>query len=54
MSGYLDFAERLAECEQTMTMQDWAEHLDRICTMSGVQLLSGCGRGSNGKGTHGG
>jgi hypothetical protein len=27
-SGYLDFAERQAEREQAMTMQDWAEHLD--------------------------
>ena len=26
-----------------MTMQDWAEHLDRILTMSGEQLLSGNG-----------
>ena len=30
VSGYLDFAERQAEREQAMTMQDWAEHLDRI------------------------
>lgn len=35
VSGYLDFAERQAEREQAMTMQDWAEHLDRILTMSG-------------------
>ena len=26
-----------------MTMQDWAEHLDRILTMSGEQLLIGNG-----------
>ena len=39
VSGYLDFAERQAEREQAMTMQDWAEHLDRILTMSGEQLL---------------
>jgi hypothetical protein len=26
-----------------MTMQDWAEHLDRILTMSGEQLLVGNG-----------
>ena len=25
------------------TMQDWAEHLDRILTMSGEQLLEGNG-----------
>lgn len=30
VSGYLDFAERQAEREQTMTMKDWAEHLGRI------------------------
>ncbi len=43
VSGYLDFAERQAEREQIMTMQDWAEHLDRILTMSGEQLLEGNG-----------
>ncbi|GAA0797588.1 hypothetical protein GCM10008910_20540 [Faecalicatena orotica] len=43
VSGYLDFAERQAEREQTMTMKDWAEHLDRILTMSGEQLLQGNG-----------
>ena len=44
VSGYLDFAERQAEREQVMTMKDWAEHLDRILTMSGEQLLEGNGR----------
>ncbi len=43
VSGYLDFAERQAEREQAMTMQNWAEHLDRILTMSGEQLLIGNG-----------
>jgi len=43
VSGYLDFAERQAEREQVMTMEDWAEHLDRILTMSGEQLLQGNG-----------
>lgn len=43
VSGYLDFAERQAEREQAMTMRDWAEHLDRILTMSGEQLLIGNG-----------
>lgn len=43
VSGYLDFAERQAEREQAMTMRDWAEHLDRILTMSGEQLLRGNG-----------
>ena len=43
VSGYLDFAERQAEREQATTMRDWAEHLDRILTMSGEQLLRGNG-----------
>lgn len=43
VSGYLDFAQRQAEREQTMTMKDWAEYLDRILTMSGEQLLQGAG-----------
>lgn len=43
VSGYLDFAERQAEREQTMTMKDWAEHLDNILTMSGEKLLQGAG-----------
>ena len=43
VSGYLDFAERQAEREQAMTMQDWSAHLDRILTMSGEQLLIGNG-----------
>ena len=42
-SGYLDFAERQAEREETMTMKDWAKHLDRILTMSGENLLLGAG-----------
>ena len=43
VSGYLDFAERQAERHQSMTMKDWSEHLDRILTMSGEQLLEGNG-----------
>jgi hypothetical protein len=43
LCDYLDFAERQAEREQAMTMQDWSEHLDRILTMSGEQLLVGNG-----------
>lgn len=43
VSGYLDFAERQVEREQAMTMKDWAEHLDRILTMSGEKLLQGAG-----------
>ena len=47
VSGYLDFAERQAEREQAMTMQDWSEHLDRILTMSGERLLIGNGNVSH-------
>lgn len=43
VSGYLDFAERQAEREQAMAMKDWAEHLDKILTMSGEKLLQGAG-----------
>jgi len=43
VSGYLDFAERQAEREQTMKMKNWAEHLDKILTMSGEKLLQGAG-----------
>lgn len=43
VSGYFDFAERQAEREQPMTMNDWAAYLDRILTMSGEKLLQGSG-----------
>ncbi len=49
VGGYLDFAERQAERRQPMTMKDWAEHLDRILTMSGEQLLQGNGSVSHDK-----
>jgi hypothetical protein len=49
VSGYLDFAERQAERQQPMTMNDWAAHLDRILTMSGEKLLQGAGRVSHDK-----
>ena len=49
VSGYLDFAERQAEREQVMTMEDWANHLDNILTMSGEQLLIGNGTISHNK-----
>ena len=35
----LDFAESQAEKEQPMTMNDWANYLDRILTSTGKQLL---------------
>ena len=47
VSGYLDFAERQAEKEQPMTMNDWADYLDRILTMSGEQLLQDAGKVSH-------
>ena len=47
VSGYLDFAERQAEREQVMTMNDWAAYLDRILTMSGEQMLQGSGNVSH-------
>ena len=47
VSGYLDFAERQAERQQTMTMNDWAMHLDKILTMSGEKLLQGVGQVSH-------
>ncbi len=43
VSGYLDFAERQAEREQPMTMNDWAKYLDGILTMTGERLLQGAG-----------
>ena len=43
VSGYLDFAERQAEREEKMTMNDWGTHLDRILTMSGEKLLQNAG-----------
>ncbi len=43
VSGYLDFAERQAQREQAMTMEDWDRHLDKILTMSDEQLLEGSG-----------
>jgi len=44
VSGYLDFAERQAEKEIKMTMKDWADHLDRILSMSGEKLLLNAGK----------
>ena len=34
VSGYLDFAERQAERQQTMTMNDWAMHLQVKCLIN--------------------
>ena len=43
VSGYLDFAERQAEREVPMTMENWAKHLDGILTSTGENLLIGSG-----------
>mgnify|MGYP000914202991 FL=1 len=43
VSGYLDFAERQAEKEVTMTMKDWIEHVDKILMAIGENLLDGNG-----------
>lgn len=43
VSGYLDFAERQAEREVPMKMEDWAKHLDSILTSTGENLLTGNG-----------
>lgn len=47
VSGYLDFAERQAEKEQPMTMNDWVNYLDKILTMTGEQLLPNAGKVSH-------
>lgn len=49
VSGYLDFAERKAEREEPMTMQDWARHLDAILTSTGEKLLQRAGSISHDK-----
>ena len=48
VSGYLDFAERQAQREVKMTMKDWREHVDRILSATGEDLLIGNGRVSRG------
>ena len=44
VSGYLDFAERQAEKKIAMTMKDWREHVDRILSATGEDLLVGKGK----------
>ncbi len=44
VSGYLDFAERQAQREVKMTMKDWREHVNRILSATGEDLLIGNGR----------
>ena len=44
VSGYLDFAERQAEREQAMTMQDWAEKLDAFLQFNDAEILKDKGK----------
>jgi hypothetical protein len=43
VSGYLDFAEAQAKRAIPMTMEDWAQHLDRILEASQYELLTNAG-----------
>ncbi len=43
VSGYLDFAENQANKNIPMTMQDWAQHLDRILMATEHELLTNAG-----------
>lgn len=43
VSGHLGFAERQAEREIPMTMDDWVKHLDRILISTDENLLIGNG-----------
>lgn len=43
VSGYLDFAERQAEREIVMTMQDWITHVNSILQATGEQVFDGKG-----------
>ena len=44
VSGYLDFAERQAERQVPMKMQDWANHLDSILLATGEEVLRNAGK----------
>lgn len=44
VSGYLDFAELQANTHNAMTMKNWIEHVDRILTVTGSELLKGNGK----------
>ena len=47
VSGYLDFAERQAERENTMTMIDWVNHVDSILKATGEDVLGNAGKVSH-------
>lgn len=44
VSGYLDFAENQANRNIPMTMEDWAQHLDRILMATEHELLTNAGK----------
>jgi len=44
VSGYLDFAERQAEREIVMTMQDWVDHVNNVLVATGERVLQGNGK----------
>jgi len=44
VSGYLDFAERQAEREISMTMADWIAHVDGVLKATGEGILIGAGK----------
>ncbi len=43
VSGYLDFAERKARREETMTMADWVAHIDMVLASTGEKVLQHAG-----------
>ena len=47
VSGYLDFAEVQAMRHRPMHMSDYVEHLDRVLSSTGEQLLVGAGKVSH-------
>ncbi|WP_069637227.1 virulence RhuM family protein [Campylobacter pinnipediorum] len=47
VSGYLDFAERQASKEVTMSMQDWINHIDNVLKATGENVLTDNGKISN-------
>lgn len=49
VSGYFDFAEIQAMRQNSMYMSDYVEHLDRILSVTGEQLLDGSGKISHNK-----
>ena len=44
VSGYLDFAELQANTHNAMTMKNWIEHVDRLLSATGSELLQGNGK----------